>query len=127
MPRVLEIAIQTALGRRGVSVISLPGDIALKEAPVSAPRVAFAQPPTPSIQPSAAELARLAALLNKAQRVTILAGAGCARAHAELLKTAGKLQAAIVHALRGKEHVEYDNPFDVGMTGLLGFPPATTR
>src|SRR6201995_2671709 len=53
--------------------------------------------------------------------MTILGGAGCAGAHAELIELAGKLNAPIVHALRGKEFIEYDNPFDVGMTGLLGF------
>jgi len=63
----------------------------------------------------------MAALLNQAQRVTILGGAGCAGAHAELIAVAGKLNAPIVHALRGKEFIEYDNPYDVGMTGLLGF------
>ena len=71
--------------------------------------------------PRVGSLDRLAALLDKGKKVTILAGAGCAGAHAELIATAGALQAPIVHALRGKEHVEYDNPFDVGMTGLLGF------
>ena len=60
-------------------------------------------------------------MLDAAERVTILAGAGCAGAHAELMRLAGALQAPIVHTLRGKEWVEYDNPYDVGMTGLLGF------
>ena len=64
---------------------------------------------------------RLANELNSAGRITILAGAGCARAHDELIAIAGKLQAPIVHAMRGKEFIEYENPFDVGMTGLLGF------
>lgn len=55
-----------------------------------------------------------------------MCGSGCAGAHKELLEFAGKLKAPIVHALRGKEHVEYDNPYDVGMTGLIGFPVAST-
>ena len=63
----------------------------------------------------------MASMLNQAHRVTILGGAGCAGAHAELIEVAGKLKAPIVHALRGKEFIEYDNPYDVGMTGLLGF------
>ncbi|MGA2726325.1 MAG: hypothetical protein ABSE96_00840 [Terracidiphilus sp.] len=71
--------------------------------------------------PSADEISALAAMLNKSKTTTILAGAGCAGAHKELLELAGKLKAPIVHALRGKEFVEYDNPFSVGMTGLLGF------
>src|SRR5580704_4424555 len=119
MPRVLELAIRTAVSKQGVSVISLPGDVALREAPEARPFVWAQQ--QPEVRPAAAELAQLAALLDKGKKVTILAGAGCAGAHPELIATAGALQAPIVHALRGKEHVEYDNPFDVGMTGLLGF------
>jgi pyruvate dehydrogenase (quinone) len=60
-------------------------------------------------------------MLNSARQITILGGAGCVGAHAQLIDVAGKLQAPIVHAMRGKEYIEYDNPFDVGMTGLLGF------
>ncbi len=120
MPRVLEIAMQTAVARQGVAVIVLPGDIAGATANVTEPRVAFTYP-DPTVVPSEAELTKLAAILNGAARVTILAGAGCAGAHAELLAAAGKLQAPIVHSLRGKEHVEHDNPHDVGLTGLLGF------
>jgi pyruvate dehydrogenase (quinone) len=119
MPRVLEIAIQTALARRGVAVVVIPGDVALQAAVASA-RLPL-QESQPIIRPSGQELARMAALLNQAQRVTILGGAGCAGAHAELIAVAGKLNAPIVHALRGKEFIEYDNPYDVGMTGLLGF------
>ncbi len=120
MPRVLGIAIQTALSLRGVAVIALPGDVALRDAVEQQPRLPFRQP-RPRVTPSADELVALADILNRSQRITILAGAGCAGAHAELISLAGKLQAPIVHALRGKEFVEYDNPFDVGMTGLLGF------
>jgi pyruvate dehydrogenase (quinone) len=119
MPRVLEIAIQTAISRRGVAVITLPGDIALREA-VDSPRFRFPEP-KPTVCPSDDELNVLADVLNRSKRITILAGAGCAGAHAELIEVAGKLQAPIVHAMRGKEFIEYDNPFDVGMTGLLGF------
>ena len=72
-------------------------------------------------RPSDEEIALLAKVLNKSERITILGGAGCAGAHVELIEVAGKLNAPIVHALRGKEFIEYDNPFDVGMTGLLGF------
>ena len=120
MPRVLEIAMQTAISRRGVSVVSIPGDIALLEAVEQGPRLHF-PPPAPSVCPSDEEIATLAKLLNKSKKITIFAGAGCAGAHAELIELAGKLNAPIVHAMRGKEHIEYDNPFDVGMTGLLGF------
>ena len=120
MPRVLEIAMQTAISRREVSVVSIPGDIALLEAVEQGPRLHF-PPPAPSVCPSDEEIATLANLLNKSKKITIFAGAGCAGAHAELIELAGKLNAPIVHAMRGKEHIEYENPFDVGMTGLLGF------
>ncbi len=121
MPRVLELAIRSAVANRGVSVISLPGDVALREAPETHPFVLAPPEDQPEVRPPGPQLARLAALLDKGKKVTILAGAGCAGAHAELIAIARALQAPIVHALRGKEHVEYDNPFDVGMTGLLGF------
>lgn len=120
MPRILEIAIQTALSKRGVAVVVLPGDIALLNAEDDERRVnfTFAQP---HVVPRPDELDRLANELNGAGRITILAGAGCSGAHDELIAIAGKLQAPIVHAMRGKEFIEYNNPFDVGMTGLLGF------
>src|ERR1700734_858147 len=93
MPRVLEIAMQSAIGRRGVSVIAIPGDVAMKEAPLGEPRVTFDGVPSPAVVPSDSEIGRLAALLNKGKKVTILAGAGCAGAHAELLEVAGALKA----------------------------------
>lgn len=120
MPRVLQIAIQSALSRRSVSVIVLPGNVSLKPAVHGAPKTLPAVP-RPIIRPSDQEIAALASLLNKSNKVTILGGAGCANAHAELIDLAGMLNAPIVHAMRGKEFIEYDNPFDVGMTGLLGF------
>jgi pyruvate dehydrogenase (quinone) len=120
MPRDLEIAIQTAVARSGVSVVALPGDVALQAATVDSPRLHF-PPPKPAVRPSDEEIEALAELLNGSQKITILGGAGCAGAHAELVALAGKLNAPIVHAMRGKEFIEYDNPFDTGMTGLLGF------
>src|SRR5467141_2720789 len=120
MPRVLEIAMQTAIARRGVSVIALPGDVALRDAVQEHPRLKFL-PPTPSVCLSDGEIDALAKILNDSEKITILAGAGCAGAHTELIAVAGKLKSPIVHAMRGKEYIEYDNPFDVGMTGLLGF------
>src|SRR5215813_6939459 len=120
MPRLLEIAVQTALSRRGVAVLGLPGDIALRDAPEVVPSRALPEP-TSDLCPSEAEISALATMLNGAQKITILGGAGCAGAHAELVELAGKLNAPIVHAMRGKEFIEYDNPFDVGMTGLIGF------
>ena len=120
MPRVLEIAMQTAISRRGVAVIVLPGDVALRDAVAQPPRLHI-HTPMPTVCPSGDEIAELAGILNRSNQTTILAGAGCAGAHKELIELAGKLRAPIVHALRGKEFVEYDNPFSVGMTGLLGF------
>jgi pyruvate dehydrogenase (quinone) len=120
MPRTLEIAIQTAISRQGVAVVVLPGDIALKEATAQEPRLKF-KPTRPLLRPADSDLADLAKTLDSAEKVTILAGAGCAGAHGELIEVADRLKAPIVHAMRGKEYIEYDNPFDVGMTGLLGF------
>ena len=120
MPRVLEIAIQTAISRRGVAVVIIPGDVALREAVVTKPQLRFSSPNS-KVCPSDDELDAVAAVVNKSTKTTILGGAGCAGAHDELIELAGKLKAPIVHAMRGKEFIEYDNPFDVGMTGLLGF------
>src|ERR1700676_3018817 len=120
MPRVLEIAIQTALAKRGVAVVVLPGDVALRQAIHSKPRLHFPEIST-TIRPSDEVLAKAAGILNESRKVTILGGAGCANAHTELMQLAGKLKAPIVHAPRGKEYIDDDKPFDVGMTGLLGF------
>jgi pyruvate dehydrogenase (quinone) len=120
MSRIVEIAMQTAIARRGVSVIAIPGDVSLRDAKADGPRLHFA-PPQPTVRPSDEELAMLADVLNESTKITILGGAGCAGAHSELIELASRLNAPIVHAMRGKEFIEYENPFDVGMTGLLGF------
>jgi pyruvate dehydrogenase (quinone) len=120
IPRVLDIAMRTAMSLRGVSVIVLPGDVALQDA-VSSRSITPLEQSKTVVCPSEEEIARLGEVLNSAQKVTILGGAGCSGAHSELIEIAGLLQAPIVHALRGKEFIEYDNPYDVGMTGLLGF------
>ncbi|MCP8891242.1 ubiquinone-dependent pyruvate dehydrogenase [Sphingomonas faeni] len=122
MPRTLETAIRAAVGHRGVSVVAMPGDVALRSTTGTLARSAVALLPSRSVTvPGEAQIAELAALLNGAEKVTILAGRGCRTAHAELVKLAEILQAPVVHALGGKEFVEYDNPYDVGMTGLIGF------
>ena len=122
MPRILETAIRAARAKGGVSVLVLPGDVALQPA-AAAPATKFEGllPSAPVVAPAPDDLERLAALLNEGKRVTILCGSGCAGAHDELLSLGERLQAPMVHALRGKEHVEWDNPYDVGMTGLIGF------
>ncbi len=119
-PRIFEIAMQTAITHNAVSVIVISGDVSMAKAEIKQPRVVFHKP-QPLTRPSDEELDALARGLNAARKVTILGGAGCAGAHDELVAVADKLKAPIVHALRGKEFIEYDNPFDVGMTGLLGF------
>ena len=122
MPRALEVAIRQAVGKRGVSVVVMPGDIALQPASDAPPvKVAGLLPATPVVTPTKTELDRLAAMLNSDNRVTILCGSGCQGAHSGLLALGERLKAPMVHALRGKEHVEWENPYDVGMTGLIGF------
>ncbi|OLP62550.1 pyruvate dehydrogenase [Xaviernesmea oryzae] len=120
MPSVLHRALNTAVGRNGVAVLVIPGDVALADAPVSAVPVP-ALPGKPRLVPADADLAQLAAHLDKGKAITILAGSGCAGSHDHVVALADRLKAPVVHALRGKEHVEWDNPFDVGMTGLIGF------
>ena len=120
MPRLLEIAIRSALSQRGTAALVVPGEVFLEQA--TGPAEGRAILPTSSaICPDAVALAAGADVLNAANRVTILAGAGCEGAHDELISLAGALQSPVVHALGGKAFVEYDNPYDVGMTGLLGF------
>ncbi|OIJ27872.1 ubiquinone-dependent pyruvate dehydrogenase [Nocardioides luteus] len=119
MPHVLEIAMRTAIEKQGVAVVAIPGDVALAKSPVE--RASVIRPTVSHVVPAESEISRAADLLNAGRRVTILAGAGTAGAHDEVVALADALGAPIVHALRGKEFIEYDNPFDVGMTGLLGF------
>jgi pyruvate dehydrogenase (quinone) len=121
MPRVLEVAIREAVGKRGVSVVVIPGDVALQAAADAPVKADGLLPRTPIVMPSRADLDQLAALLNAEDSITILCGSGCQGAHDELLALGERLKTPMVHALRGKEHVEWDNPYDVGMTGLIGF------
>lgn len=121
MPRTLQIAMQMAVSRGGVSVIVLPGDVAMQTMPDDTLSHSLMMA-RPAVRPSDTDLDQLASLLNAGATVTLLCGSGCAGAHLELMALAERLKSPIVHALRGKEHVEYDNPYDVGMTGLIGFP-----
>ncbi|MDR6937084.1 ubiquinone-dependent pyruvate dehydrogenase [Luteibacter sp. 3190] len=122
MPHVLESAIRAAVGQRGVAVVVIPGDVAMRKSPVKkVTPAAGLLPPAPKVVPGERELDALADLLNAGKRVTLLCGRGAAGAHDELIALAEALKSPIVHALGGKEFVEYDNPFDVGMTGLIGF------
>jgi len=117
--QVLTRAIRVAVAKRGVAVVVIPGDVALRPAVGNAPQ--WVLPAAPVLRPADTEVTRLATLLNDASRVTLLCGAGCAGAHAQVIEVAGRLKAPIVHALRGKEHIEHENPYDVGMTGFVGF------
>jgi pyruvate dehydrogenase (quinone) len=117
--QVLNRAIRVAVAKRGVAVVVIPGDVALQPAHVASS--SWLVPSRPVVSPAQRELDQLATLLDTSERVTLFCGAGCAGAHEEVMQLAQKLQAPIVHTLRGKEHVEYDNPYDVGMTGLVGF------
>ena len=119
LPRTLEIAMRMALQRGGVSVVVVPGEIFLAEAPDT--EAVPVRAVSPVMRPDDQSLAAAAEVLNSASRVTTLAGAGCAGAHDQLIELAAALKAPVVHAFRGKEFVEYDNPYDVGMTGLIGF------
>jgi pyruvate dehydrogenase (quinone) len=118
LPQILQRAMRTAIARKGVAVVVIPGDVALQPSPATVPH--WLVPADPVIRPNRDQLEQLALLLNDAEKITLLCGAGCAGAHDEVLDLAQTLKAPIVHALRGKEFIEYDNPYDVGMTGLIG-------
>ncbi len=120
LPRLLQMAMRAALTLRGVGVVVVPGEVFLDEAHGDTSPISV-RSTSSVVCPDATSLAAAAAVLNSAKSVTILAGAGCQGAHEEVVALAGALKAPIVHSLRGKEFLEYDNPYDVGMTGLLGF------
>ncbi|GAA3788136.1 pyruvate dehydrogenase [Streptomyces chiangmaiensis] len=123
MPRLLQTAIQNAIGRSGVSVVSLPGDIADQPAPDKPAQTALVTS-RPTVRPSDTEIDELVAMIDKAERVTLFCGSGTAGAHGEVMELAGKIKSPVGHALRGKEWIQYDNPYDVGMSGLLGYGAA---
>ncbi|MCP3097380.1 ubiquinone-dependent pyruvate dehydrogenase [Myxococcus sp. K15C18031901] len=121
-PRLFRLAAQAALSRGGVSAVVLPGDVAALETEDPLPPVFSTTRPV--VRPPDESLEQLASLLNAASRVTVFCGSGCQGAHAEVMALARALQAPVGHAYRGKEWIAYDNPYDVGMTGLLGFGAA---
>ncbi|MFF2210531.1 pyruvate dehydrogenase [Streptomyces antibioticus] len=123
MPRLLHTAIQNAIGRGGVSVVSLPGDIASEPAPDRPVETALVTT-RPTVRPGDAEIDALVRMIDEADRVTLFCGSGTAGAHAEVMELAGKIKSPVGHALRGKEWIQYDNPYDVGMSGLLGYGAA---
>ncbi|HIE5651825.1 TPA: thiamine pyrophosphate-dependent enzyme [Stenotrophomonas maltophilia] len=116
--RVVALACQAAISRRGVAVVILPADISQAEVKHDVPfSVHYAQP---VLRPSDVELQRIAELLGQGKRIGIYAGAGCQGAHAQLLELARRLQAPIAHTSRAKDFVEPDNPYNMGMTGIFG-------
>ncbi|GAA0593235.1 pyruvate dehydrogenase [Kutzneria viridogrisea] len=123
MPRVAQTAVQHAVGRSGVAVISMPGDVAGQSVPLRPGRSALVNR-RPTVRPGEAELDELARLVDGAERITLFCGSGTAGAHAEVMALADRVKSPVGHALRGKEWIQYDNPFDVGMSGLLGYGAA---
>jgi pyruvate dehydrogenase (quinone) len=121
-PRVMVSAIRSAVGLRGVSVVTLPGDLAELEATARTPKCMPVVPAT--IMPAPEAVHALAEAINAAAKVAIFAGAGVQGAHDEVVALAEKIGAPIGHSLRGKDFIQYDNPFDIGMTGLLGYGAA---
>jgi pyruvate dehydrogenase (quinone) len=109
---------QAALTKRGVAVLVVPADVANAAAQEEPPYTVHAW--RPLLRPSDADLDEIATILNKSDAITIYAGAGCAGAHDEVVATAARLRAPMAHTSRGKDFVEYDNPFNVGMTGIIG-------
>ena len=120
-PRMLQSAIQTAVTRKGVSVIGLPGDLA-KASAVTVDSSVINYPAPPEVCPSEEDLAQLADMLNKHTRITLFCGIGCRGAHEEVIALSEKLNAPVVYTFKGKMEVQYENPYEVGMTGLLGMP-----
>lgn len=123
MPRLVQTAIQHAVGRGGVSVVTLPGDIASRPAPTKAIEHALVTS-RPTVRPGDLEIDKLVDMIDDADRVTLFCGSGTAGAHAEVMEFAERIKSPIGHALRGKEWIQYDNRFDVGMSGLLGYGAA---
>ncbi|OEJ61478.1 pyruvate dehydrogenase [Streptomyces agglomeratus] len=123
MPRVLQTAIQNAVGRSGVSVVSLPGDVASQPVPERAGEHALVTS-RPAVRPGEAELEKLTRMIDEAKRVTLFCGSGTAGAHAQVMQFAERVKSPVGHALRGKQWIQYDNPYDVGMSGLLGYGAA---
>lgn len=121
-PRVVRSAIQKATTLHGVSVVTLPGDVADLEATAETPQ--WKPVMGASVVPDTDCLVELAGVLNKADNVALFVGDGVRDAHDAVIELADVLGAPIGHSLRGKDAIQFDNPFDVGMTGLLGYGAA---
>lgn len=122
-PRMLQAAIQSALNRKGVAVVGLPGDLTSVDAEESATTMQVFNP-IAEIKPSTADLNQLAALIARHHKITIFCGIGAADAHDEVVEFSQKLNAPVAYSFRAKMDIQYDNPNEIGMTGLLGLPAA---
>jgi pyruvate dehydrogenase (quinone) len=116
---IIGTAIRTAVLEKGPTVISLPGDIASADAVEHS--VAITLPAQPMVRPSDSDLSRLVKMIDDAQTVTIFGGDGCRESRDEVLQLAARLNAPVGYSFRGKQWLEHDNPYAVGMTGLLGY------
>jgi pyruvate dehydrogenase (quinone) len=122
LPRLLRTAVQHALGARQVSVLVFPGDIAALPAAGPTGHSTFVPAAEQALAvPQDGQVRALAELINAAEKVTLFCGAGVRDAHAEVIRLAGTVHSPVGHSLRGKEWIQFDNPFDVGMSGLLGY------
>ncbi|HEK20592.1 MAG TPA: ubiquinone-dependent pyruvate dehydrogenase [Bacteroidetes bacterium] len=122
-PRMMQSAIQAALHRKGVAVVGLPGDLtSMDTEEIASSTVNYH--PVPVIRPSDEDIHKLANLLNKHQKITIFCGIGAGEAHDEIVALSQKLHAPVAYSFRSKMHIQYNNPYEVGMTGLLGLPSA---
>src|SRR6202047_681853 len=116
---VIGTAIRTSIIEKGPTVLSIPGDIAAAAA-VGEP-VQISIPAAPVFRPSDSDLSRLTDMINDAGTVAIFGGDGCRDAREEVIELAARLKAPVAYALRGKQWLEHDNPYAVGLTGLLGY------
>jgi pyruvate dehydrogenase (quinone) len=116
---IFNSAILTAILEKGPTVISLPGDVASADAGTQSTEIKVPAPPV--LRPSDPDLDQLAKMIDDAKTVAIFGGDGCRDAHDEVVQLAGKLKAPVGYSLRGKPWLEHDNPYAVGMTGLLGY------
>jgi pyruvate dehydrogenase (quinone) len=112
------IACQTALAKRGVAVLIVPADVSAATVHNDVPYAVHVSKPV--IRPSDTDLTEIAKMLNEGEKIAIYAGSGCQGAHKEILAVAEKLKAPIAHTSRAKDFLEFDNPYNIGMTGMLG-------
>jgi pyruvate dehydrogenase (quinone) len=123
LPRMLQAGIQQALHKKGVAVIGLPGDLTKMDAEEGVSSV-LNYHPVPEVRPSEADLKQLAAMIETHKKITLFGGIGCVDAHDEVVALAEKLKAPVGYSFKGKMCIQYNNPYEVGMTGLLGQPSA---